>query len=256
MADPHYITLILPAYNEARRISETVRKAKEYFEARRYRHEIIVAADGNDGTRELALEIGKTDQCVKVMGTEQRRGKGIGIREAVMQAQGTIIGFADADNKTPIDEFDKFMPLLSADWKVVIGSRAEPQSTIEQAQPLHRRWGSKGFAVLMHAVAGLRDVKDTQCGFKFFRRQAALELFGMQKIDGYMFDVEILYLARRAGHSIAQVPVRWKDDADSRLQLFRGNLRNAIDLFSIPLMHRKHSSAIELAKHSSERTEY
>jgi hypothetical protein len=148
------------------------------------------------------------------------------------------------------------MPLLSADFKVVIGSRAEPESTIEQAQPLYRRWGSTGFAVLMHAVAGLRDIKDTQCGFKFFQRQAGLELFAMQKIDGYMFDVEILYLARRAGYSIAQVPVRWKDDADSRLQLFRGNLRNAVDLLSIPVMHRKRSPVIELAKHSSERTEY
>jgi dolichyl-phosphate beta-glucosyltransferase len=185
------------------------------------------------------------------MGTAQRRGKGIGIREAVLQSQGTIIGFSDADNKTPIEEFDKFVPLLSENWTIVIGSRAEPQSTIEQAQPLHRRWGSKGFAVLMHAVVGLPDVKDTQCGFKFFGRQVALDLFSRQKIDGYMFDVEILYLARRAGYSIAQVPVRWRDDADSRLQLFRGNARNAIDLLSIPILHRGRGPIVELAKPDS-----
>src|SRR5205823_3343742 len=125
--------------------------------------------------------------------------KGIGIREAVRLAKGNIIGFADADNKTPIEEFEKFLPLLAGDSDVVIGSRAGPQARIERPQPLHRRLGSKAFGLAMHLVAGLHDIPDTQCGFKFFKREAALDLFNRQRIDGYMFDVEVLYLARKAG---------------------------------------------------------
>jgi dolichyl-phosphate beta-glucosyltransferase len=107
------------------------------------------------------------------------------------------------------------------------------ESHIEQAQPAYRRLGSKGFSVFMHAVVGLHEIHDTQCGFKFFQRLAALDLFRRQKIDGYMFDVEILHLAKQAGYRIAQVPVRWHDDSDSRLALLSGNLRNVIDIFRI-----------------------
>jgi dolichyl-phosphate beta-glucosyltransferase len=116
---------------------------------------------------------------------------------------------------------------------VVIGSRALADSRIEKPQPLYRRLGSRGFHVLMRTVVGLSGITDTQCGFKFFRRDVALDLFRRQRIDGYMFDVEILYLARRAGYRIAQVPVRWRDDGDSRLALLSGNFRNVVDLFRI-----------------------
>jgi dolichyl-phosphate beta-glucosyltransferase len=115
----------------------------------------------------------------------------------------------------------------------VIGSRALRESRIERRQPLYRRLGSRGFSVFMHTVVGLPGIVDTQCGFKFFQRRAALDLFSRQKIDGYMFDVEILYLAQKAGYRIAQVPIRWRDDGDSRLVLLGGNVRNVIDIFRI-----------------------
>jgi len=233
-----FITLILPAYNEVAQISETIRKARRYFEKRQYRHEIIVAADGDDGTREVVREIAQTATTVSVIGSSVRLGKGYGIREAVKLAQGDFIGFADADDKTPIEELDKFLVHLLDDQDLVIGSRAERESRIEKPQPFHRRVGSKAFACVMHSVVGLRDIKDTQCGFKFFRSSVAQELFRHQRIDGYMFDVEILYLARKMGYRIAQVPVLWRDDADSRLELFSGNLRNGIDLLRVPLLHR------------------
>ena len=103
----------------------------------------------------------------------------------------------------------------------------------ERYQVWYRRLGSKVFAIGMHAVVGLHDIADTQCGFKFFRRDVALDIFGRQRIDGYMFDVEILQLATRSAYRIAQVPVRWRDDGDSRLQLIRGNLRNFKDILRI-----------------------
>jgi dolichyl-phosphate beta-glucosyltransferase len=235
MPSPLSITLILPAYNESRRIAQTIAEAKSYFERRQQPCEIIVSADGDDGTRELVMEMARTDPSLHVIGNVQRLGKGRGIREAVRVSHGAIIGYADADNKTPIEEFDKVEPLLCEGYDLVIGARALRNSKIERAQPLYRRLGSKGFSLFMHTVVGLPGIVDTQCGFKFFQRPVALDLFSRQRIDGYMFDVEILYLAQKAGYRIAQVPIRWRDDGDSRLVLLGGNLRNVIDIFRIRL---------------------
>jgi len=227
------VTLILPAYNEAGTIASTIRETGRYFQARGLRYEIIVAADGDDGTRELALETARNGEPVKVIGNLQRSGKGRGVREAMALANGEITGYADADNKVPIQEFDKVQPWLSQGYDVVIGSRALRDSRIERRQPLYRQLGGKGFGLFMRAVVGLSGIADSQCGFKFFTRAAAHEIFTRQQIDGYMFDVEILVLARRLGYRIQQVPVRWRDDADSRLDLISGNLRNVRDIFRI-----------------------
>src|SRR5258708_24434516 len=199
------ISLILPAYNEATGIADTIGQAKSYFAARTISYEIIVSADGNDGTRQLVAEMAKVDPTLRVIGNVERKGKGHGIRQAVPLAQGAIIGFADADNKTPIQELDKVIPLLGDqyDYDLVIGSRGLTESRIERLQPFYRQLGSKGFGIFMHTIIGLNDIVDTQCGFKFFKRQIALDLFSRQKIDGYMYDVEILYLAQRTGYRIA-----------------------------------------------------
>ncbi len=240
------LSLIIPAYNEVARIAQTIGEARDYFARCNLVCEIIVAADGDDGTRELVAQIAQTDPLLKVMGSLERRGKGYGVRQAVAHARGDIIGFADADNKTPIDEFDKFLPHLRAGVEVVIGSRGLRESQIERAQPWHLRLGSKAFAIFMHAVVGLNEIIDTQCGFKFFQHEVARDLFARQVIDGYMFDVEILYLAEQAGYRIVQVPVRWRDDGDSRLVLFGGNVRNALDVFRIRLRGARRSAVLNL----------
>jgi dolichyl-phosphate beta-glucosyltransferase len=231
LADP-YLTLILPAFNEFRTITSTITDAISYCESRGYTYQIIVAADGTDGTREEVAEMAQTNPRIQVTGHPERLGKGRGVREAAAMATGEVIGYADADNKVPIEEFDK-MALLLDEYDVVAGSRALNRALIERRQPLYRRVGSRGFAVLMQTLVGLRGITDSQCGFKFFRRQAALELFRCQKIDGYMFDVELLALALLFGYKVTEVPIRWRDDGDSRLQLLSGNVRNVIDLFRI-----------------------
>ena len=224
------ITLILPAYNEAAAIERTIRQAQQYFDSRGYSHEIIVAADGCDGTRETAAALG-----ARVIGGPGRRGKGRGIREAIAIATGRYAGYADADNKVPIEEFDKIHAWLERGAEVVIGTRAAAESQIERAQPWFRRAGSAAFNLTVSALLGLGGIRDTQCGFKFFPLPVARELFSYQKIDGYMFDVEILSLARRRGYRIQQVPIRWRDDGDSRLNLVRGNLQNMRDILRIRL---------------------
>jgi len=231
------ISLILPAYNEARIIPATIADAVRYFESRSLSYEIIVAADGTDGTREVVRDLARANPALRAIGNDRRSGKGRGVREAVAIARGDIVGYADADNKVPIEEFDKFRPVLAQGAEVAIGTR-RGGAAIERAQPLYRRAGSKGFLYFMQTVVGLPGVNDTQCGFKFFPRHAAKELFRRQKVDAYMFDVEILAIARRLGYRIEQVPVRWRDDADSRLDLVTGNLKNMRDIFKIGLQHR------------------
>jgi len=232
------ISLILPAYNEARVIPETIADAVRYFGESRLRYEIIVAADGSDGTREVVGELARTNPALRAIGHEQRRGKGRGIREAVEIATGAVIGYADADNKVPIEEYEKFRPWLDQGVEVVIGTRRGGGAAIERPQPLYRRAGSRAFLWVMQTLVGLPGINDTQCGFKFFQRAAAKELFRRQRIDAYMFDVEVLAIASSSGYRIQQVPVRWRDDADSRLNLVAGNLRNMRDIFRIGMEHR------------------
>jgi dolichyl-phosphate beta-glucosyltransferase len=173
-----------------------------------------------------------------VIGSPERRGKGHAVREAVRLAAGDVIGFTDADNKTPIGEFDKIEYRLLEGFDVVIGSRSLPDSKVERLQPLYRRMGGKIFAVVKRLCVGLDDIVDTQCGFKFFAGDVARDLFRRQTIDGYMFDVEILFIARQRGYRIAQVPVRWRDDGDSRSQPVLGGVRILSDTLAIRRRHR------------------
>ncbi len=233
MTNRPYISLILPAFNEAATIGKTVEEAIRYFSRRGWTYQIIVAADGEDATRDIVSKMAAVNPNLHVIGSRERLGKGRGIRMAVALATGEIIGYADADNKVPIEEFDKFEPCFAQEFDIAIGSRGLAQSTILRAQPWYRRVGSRTFAVVLHAIVGLREFVDTQCGFKFFRRGVAQKIFAAQQIDGYMFDIEVLAMAQRLGCRVAQIPVVWRDDGDSRLQLVRGNLQNGRDLFRI-----------------------
>jgi len=156
------VTLIFPAFNEVASIGSTVEQTAKYFESRGWTYEIIVSADGNDGTREKVREMARANPALRVIGEDARRGKGLGIREAVAIARGEIVGFADADNKVPIEEFDKILPVLDSGCEVVIGSRAMAKSKLERRQPLYRHLGGKAFRFVMRTVTGLQGVSDTQ----------------------------------------------------------------------------------------------
>lgn len=232
-----FISLIFPAYNEAARIRETVNEACAYFEERGLSYQIVVAADGTDGTREIVDEMARANPRLLAVGNAERRGKGYGLRQAMPHCTGTFIGFSDADNKTPITEFDKVLPLLQNGADLVIGQRPHGGALIEKEQNVVRRVGSRVFKIYMHTMVGLHHIYDTQCGFKFFRGEVARDLFGRQQLDGYMYDVEILYLADRAAYRIEQIEVRWRDDGDSRLNLIAGNIKNFADVAKIRRLH-------------------
>lgn len=231
-----YLSIIVPAYNEAASIERTLRLMRDYLDRQPFAYQLIVSADGTDGTREAAAAYFGNDPRFSVIGSPQRGGKGKGVREGVQLAAGTVIGFVDADYKTPIEEIEKILPLLSQ-YPVVIGSRREGDSQIERPQRWYRRWGSRVFARIMRKVVGLQGVKDTQCGFKFFQGDAARRIFALQRVDSYMFDVEILRLARLLGYAIKEVGIRWQDDGDSRSPMISGTIRHARDLLRIRMMH-------------------
>jgi dolichyl-phosphate beta-glucosyltransferase len=241
------VSIVVPAYNEVASIGPTLTSIRKYMDAVPRQYELIVSADGSDGTRERATEIGAGDPRIKVIGSADRGGKGRGIRRGVELARGRIIGFVDADYKTPIEEIEKLWPWFERGYDVVIASRGLEDSQIEVPQPWYRRWGSHMFGLGMHLTVGLWSIRDTQCGFKFFRAGVANDLFARQRIDGYMFDVEVLHLAERSGYRIKEVGVRWRDDGDSRLHLLSGNWRNATDILRIRFASYPPPSAAKLA---------
>jgi dolichyl-phosphate beta-glucosyltransferase len=226
------LSLVIPAFNEVATIRRTLRAVRDYLQPRGFAFELIVSADGTDGTREAAA--GLADELpVTVMGAAARRGKGRGVREGMLAATGDIVGFLDADYKVAIEEIEKVLPWFAAGYDVVIGSRKATGAAMNARRPWYRTAGSAGFALLMRPLVGLRAIGDTQCGFKFFRGPVARDLFSRQRIDGYMFDVEVLSLAVRSGYKVKEIGVSWKDDGDTRLQLVSGNWKNLKDLFRI-----------------------
>jgi dolichyl-phosphate beta-glucosyltransferase len=231
----------MPAYNEGRRIGLTLEKTCAYLGAQPFLSQVIVVDDGSrDNTAQVVRDFcsrapsplkGICD--LRLLCNESNRGKGYSIRRGVAEATGRFVGFADADYKTPIEEFDKIFPWLQEGFDAVIGSRGLGESRIEIAQPLYRRLGSRAFAAAMHLLIGLPDIRDTQCGFKFFRREVAQQVFSRQQVDGYMFDVESLAIAEQLGYRIKQVPIRWHNEADSRYRVVSGTLRNFSELMRI-----------------------
>jgi dolichyl-phosphate beta-glucosyltransferase len=226
------LSLVIPAFNEVATIQRTLFAIRDYLAPRGFVFELIVSADGTDGTREAAAALAG-ELPVSVMGEPRRRGKGCGVREGMLAATGEVVGFLDADYKVAIDEIEKVLPWFERGYDVVIGSRGAAGADIRVRQKWYRRAGSKAFGMLMRPLVGLRGIADTQCGFKFFRAEVARDLFSRQRIDGYMFDVEVLTLAARAGYRVKEVGVRWQDDGDTRLRLVSGNWKNFKDLLRI-----------------------
>lgn len=228
-----YLSVVLPAYNEAQSIRTTLDAMRTFLDRKGFTYEIIVSSDGDDDTPKIVEEIARNWPALKLTAEPGRHGKGHGLRRGMRLAHGEIVGFIDADYKTPIDEIESFLPWFAAGRDLVVGSRGLADSKIEVYQPLYRQIGSRAFGFVLHNLIGLRHVKDTQCGFKFFTRRAADEIFKRTRIDGYMCDVEILCLAERLRFSVQEVGIRWRDDGDSRLELVRGNIQNLIDVLRI-----------------------
>jgi dolichyl-phosphate beta-glucosyltransferase len=180
----------------------------------------------------LVREWGQGKAAVKLLVNERNRGKGFSVKRGMLEATGDILVFSDADLSTPIEELDRYLPLLADGAHIVIGSRALPNSDLVKQQALIRRSMGKVFNWIVQTML-FSGIPDTQCGFKCFTASAAREVFSAQRLEGFSFDAEILFIARKRGLVVRDVPVRWMNRADSRVRLLSDSCRMLCDLFRI-----------------------
>jgi dolichyl-phosphate beta-glucosyltransferase len=230
------LSVVIPAYNEEERLEPTVRDAVAYFRARRSAFELIVVDDGSrDGTSALVRRLSDELPEVRLIRLAANHGKGYAVRTGVVNARGRSVLFADADGATPFEEIERLEAALREGADVAVGSRAwEPQGVRVRAK-FYRRVIGRTFHAMVELLT-VRNVKDTQCGFKLFREQAAHDLFSRMRMNGFSFDVELLVMAARRGYRVVEVPVNWCHQPGSKVNLPIDSLRMALDLFRI----RKH----------------
>ena len=227
------LSLIIPAYNEGEVIASTLTAVVNHLDKSAYAYEVIVVCDGcRDKTASIVREAAKKHDAIKVIDRKKNRGKGFSIKEGILASRGDYLVFTDADLSTPIEEIDQLLHLLDDDYDIVIGSRALAESDIQIHQPWYRETMGKIFNLLVQALA-VRGIKDTQCGFKGFRKEAAETIFPLQTIYGFGFDVELLYIAKKHGFSIKEVPVRWLNREASRVNPLTHSSQMFLDLLRI-----------------------
>jgi dolichyl-phosphate beta-glucosyltransferase len=232
------LTVIIPAYNEQSRLPRHLGPVLAYLRAHYPRFELIVVDDGSrDQTAPAVLAALAGEPRARLIRYTPNRGKGYAIRTGVAASRGQAVVFLDADLSTPIDEIPRALAGL-AQADIVVGSRDLPGADIGVPQPPFRRLASEIFRWVRHAMVGLRHIADTQCGFKAYRGGVARQLFALGIVDRFMFDIEILYLAERAGLKIVEMPVRWTDAAGSKVRFWEGLWHMFADLWRIRRLHR------------------
>ena len=235
MKDP-LLAVIVPAFNEARRLADNLLTLLSYLQTFRPEAQLIVVDDGStDGTSDVAEELfaRRPDVAAQVLRFPQNHGKGHAVRAGLLAAQAPIALFSDADLSTPITELPKIVePIEAGDYDIVLGSRALDRSLIGHHQPWRREQGGKAFNMIVRLTTGL-PFSDTQCGFKAFRMEAARPVIEQARIDGFGFDVELLFLAQRAGLRMLEVPVRWDHNEGSKVHILRDSLRMFNEVVSL-----------------------
>jgi dolichyl-phosphate beta-glucosyltransferase len=225
------LSIVIPAYNEEARLGPTLERIEAWRRTRREAIEVIVSDDGSkDRTREIAAAGG-----ARVVGHAPNRGKGAAVREGMLAAIGDRVLMCDADLATPIEEVDKLGAELDRGKDIAIGSRAIDRDLIETRQhPMRELMGRTFNGIVRLLVLG--GIKDTQCGFKLFSRAAAQELFGRATVDGFAFDVEILWLAR-GRYEVAEVPVVWRHVEESKVSPGADAMRMFVDVIKLRVRH-------------------
>jgi len=225
---PVSLSVVIPAFNEEKRLPGTLARVLPFLRARGETFEIVVVDDGStDGTAEAALKAGPE---VRVLRNPGNRGKGYSVRNGMLNAKGEWRLMSDADLSTPIEDLDTLKQALDG-AEIAIASRAVEGANVEKHQSMVRESSGRFFNLLVRALH-LPGIKDTQCGFKLFSAAAAEAAFRDSKLDGFAFDVEALVLARRAGFKIREVAVTWRNDEQTRVSLGRG-LAAFVDLFRL-----------------------
>lgn len=241
-----YLSLVIPAYNEGARIGPTLDKAFAYLRAQPYDSEVLVVDDGSkDNTVEVVraklaeLSLPASPITGDLIELVHNAGKGAAVKRGMLTAKGDIRIFTDADLSTPIGEIEKVVRIIEQEkFDVVVGSRAlEGRKLVKKHQPWYREFMGRVFNVFVQVFV-FRGIKDTQCGFKGFRGPVADRLFGLQKVMGFSFDVEILYLARKEGYTVKEVAVEWYNDERTTVGALSDSSKMFLELLRIRKLHK------------------
>jgi glycosyltransferase involved in cell wall biosynthesis len=226
-------SFVIPAYNESSRIRPTLDEILRYTAEQNWDAEILVVDDGSrDDTPDVIREYARAHSQIRLLQNPGNRGKGYSVRNGMLHARGDICLFTDADLSSPISEAPKLFEAIRAGADLAIGSRWLRAELQTERQPLYRQAFGRIFNLVLRLFLGLR-FRDTQCGFKAFRREAAQRIFPLQRIERWGFDPEILYVARRMGLQVAEVPVLWAHSEGTRLHPFRDGMRMFVDVLHI-----------------------
>lgn len=227
------LSIIIPAYNEETRLGKTLEKITTYLKNSNFNYEIIVS---DDGSKDKTIEVAKNFNNIKIIGDGINRGKGAAVRRGMLAATGAIRLFTDADLSTPIYELSKLLKYINDGYDVCIGSRAVDYSLIKKHQPFYREFMGKTFNKIVQILV-LNGIKDTQCGFKCFNDKAAIEIFSRSKIDGFAFDVELLYLARKLNFKVKEIGVEWYNDERTTVSPLRDSVKMFVEILKIRRLH-------------------
>ncbi len=234
MAFNKLVSLIIPVYNEEKRIERTLDKVFNFFSTQDYNYEIVVV---NDGSTDSTVEVlSKYRDDIKIVDLGRNLGKGAAVRTGMLTSKGDYRIFSDADLSTPIYEIVKLLEHLQGGADICIGSRAIDPAMIKVHQPFYREMMGKTFNKFVQLLI-MKGIEDTQCGFKGFTARAAEKVFSKSKINGFSFDVEILYLAKRFGLKIVQVPVEWYNDPRSKVNPIFDSVKMFMELIKIRWIH-------------------
>jgi glycosyltransferase involved in cell wall biosynthesis len=226
MPEP-FLSIVIPAYNEAGRIANSLEAIEKYVRGKNSPVETIVV---DDGSTDNTVEVASAYTAIRVLRNEGNRGKGYSVRRGVLEARGELILFTDADLSAPIEEADKLLTALeSSRADAAVGSRALERKLIGTHQSPFREWGGRFFNLLVRIATGL-NIHDTQCGFKLFRRSTTRRAFELQRVERFGFDPEILFLIERHGGKVVEVPVRWNHNPATKVHYLRDSLHMTLDL--------------------------
>ena len=226
-----FLSIIIPAYNEENRLPNTLEQVFNFLGKQTYTSEVIVVENGStDKTLELAQNFAQRYKNLRVIHNEER-GKGGAVLRGVREALGAYVFICDADLSMPVAEIGKFLPPALNDFDIAIGSREAP-GAVRYNEPYYRHLTGRVFNILIRLMV-LPDLQDTQCGFKCVRAEVARDIFHLQTLTGWAFDVELLYIAHLHGYRIIEIPIDWYFNADSKVRVLRDSWRMFIDLLII-----------------------
>ncbi len=234
-----YLSVIIPAYNEEKRIAGTLSAICDYLKTKDFKYEVLVVDDGSSDLTIAKAEASDLfkENTLKVIKNGANRGKGFSIKNGILSSCGDYVLMSDADMSTPIDEFDKLINYTSEGYDIVIGSRSVETSDIRVRQPWYREKMGKTFNFFVKTLLGMKDFSDTQCGFKLFKGDVARDIAEDLKIEGFCFDPEMLYIAGKKGCKVKEVGVIWDNSPESRVTIMASSLSMFLDLFKIKGIH-------------------